>query len=176
MDPGFPREGAPFSEGGCTSLLFSQIFAKNCIKWKIWTERGRLPWIRHWWSWSFRKQRANAISLTLLCDLDWRRWSLPVLALNSFCVRLSTELREEDTVISVRQPRGLIQLYYSHSISDFDTLPTLWIRNFQWLIFFVYIFLSMLSGDFLLCQTFWSKIFVDISCNICGLFLLWCTS
>ena len=36
--------------------------------------------------------------------------------------------------------------------------PTLWIRNFQWLIFFfVYIFLSMLSGDFLLCHTFWSK-------------------
>ena len=48
--------------------------------------------------------------------------------------------------------------------------PTLWIRNFQWLIFFVYIFLSMLSGDFLLCQTFWSKylwiflaIYVDYS-------------
>ena len=47
---------------------------------------------------------------------------------------------------------------------------TLWIRNFQWLIFFVYIFLSMLSGDFLLCQTFWSKylwiflaIYVDYS-------------
>ena len=47
---------------------------------------------------------------------------------------------------------------------------TLWIRNFQWLFFFVYIFLSMLSGDFLLCQTFWSKylwiflvIFVDYS-------------
>ena len=36
--------------------------------------------------------------------------------------------------------------------------------------FFVYIFLSMLSGDFLLCQTFWSKylwiflaIYVDYS-------------
>ena len=47
---------------------------------------------------------------------------------------------------------------------------TLWIQNFQWLIFFVYIFLSMLSGDFLLCQTFWSKylwiflaIYVDYS-------------
>ena len=47
---------------------------------------------------------------------------------------------------------------------------TLWIRNFQWLIFFVYILLSMLSGDFLLCQTFWSKylwiflaIYVDYS-------------
>ena len=50
------------------------------------------------------------------------------------------------------------------------SLNTLWIRIFLWLIFFVYIFLSMLSGDFLLCQTFWSKylwiflaIYVDYS-------------
>ena len=51
-----------------------------------------------------------------------------------------------------------------------NNATTPWIRNFQWLIFFVYIFLSMLSGDFLLCQTFWSKylwiflaIYVDYS-------------
>ena len=42
--------------------------------------------------------------------------------------------------------------------------------EFSVTIFFVYIFLSMLSGDFLLCQTFWSKylwiflaIYVDYS-------------
>ena len=42
--------------------------------------------------------------------------------------------------------------------------------------FFVYIFLSMLSGDFHVMSDILVKIFVDISSNICGLFLLWCTS
>ena len=42
----------------------------------------------------------------------------------------------------------------AHFLEIYDTLQ---IRNFQWLIIFVYIFLSMLSEDFLLCQPFWSK-------------------
>ena len=66
---------------------------------------------------------------------------------------------EEDSTLLIFSSMGLSTTYC-----------TLWIRNFQWLIFFVYIFLSMLSGDFLLCQTFWSKylwiflaIYVDYS-------------
>ena len=65
-----------------------------------------------------------------------------------------------DSAATICINTGFLSLFYY----------TLWIRNFQWLIFFVYIFLSMLSGDFLLCKTFWSEylwiflaIYVDYS-------------
>ena len=64
----------------------------------------------------------------------------------------------------------LSSVHYVNITKCFWQWCTLWIRNFQWLIFFIYIFLSMLSGNFLLCQTFWSKylwifltIYVDYS-------------
>ena len=81
--------------------------------------------------------------------------------MNGFIVQLQNTIRIVTWRYVLLKLRSQPQLYIHN---------TLWIRISQGLIFFVYIFLSMLSEDFLLCQTFWSKylwiflaIYVDYS-------------
>ena len=129
----FPESGHQLPKEGCASLLFPKSLPKIAWKWNNLDREWAPPLDPPLMVMVVSKAKSKR---NFLNTFVWSRlgegWSLPVLALNSFCVRLSTELREEDTVISVRQPRGLIQVYYSHSISDFDTLPlslTTWVAS-----------------------------------------------